>query len=67
VKIQADGFIQLATADQRLILRLGIVFIPVAAITMAYLIICKKYTIDEKRYEEIVRELDSRKARTQGR
>lgn len=67
VKIQADGFIQLATADQRLILRLGIVFIPVAAITMAYLIICKKYTIDEKRYEEIVRELDSRKVRTQGR
>lgn len=61
VVTQADGFIALATSGQRLIMRLGIVAVPVISILVAYLIISKKYIIDEKKYDELLTELQSRK------
>jgi len=54
---QADGFIKTATTTQLLVLRLGITLIPVAALLAAWIILKKKYVIDEKRYEEICAEL----------
>lgn len=57
VRLQADEFIRLTTSDQRLMLRIGIVAVPVIAIGAAYIIIRKKYIIDEKKYEELVKEL----------
>ncbi len=54
---QADNFIAMASANQRLILRAGIVLIPILAIGIAYILILKKYIIDEKKYQEIVSEI----------
>lgn len=61
VIVSADSFISQATAVQRLILRLGIVVVPIIAITVAYVIIRKKYIIDEKKYDELVSEIAKRK------
>ena len=54
---KADGFIAQATGTQLFVLRLGITLIPVAAITAAWLILNKKYRIDEAEYERICSEL----------
>lgn len=58
---EADRFITTATADQRLILRLGIVMVPVIAIGIAYVLLKKKYIIDEKKYDELLKTLEERK------
>ena len=58
---QADSFIETATAMQRLTLRLGIVMVPIIAIGVAFLILKKKYVIDEKMYDELVKEINDRK------
>lgn len=58
---QAESYIVLASAGQKLILRLGIVLIPIIAITVAYVIIRKKYIIDEDKYRELTEELEKRK------
>ena len=58
----ADGFINLATSGQRFVLRLGIVAVPIIAIGAAYLILKKKYIIDEKKYDELVKAISERKA-----
>lgn len=62
VVTQADGFIATATSGQRLIMRLGIVAVPIIAIGIAFMIVKKKYIIDEQKYDELVKELESRKA-----
>ncbi len=56
----ADGFIATATGAQRFILRMGIASVPIIAIGIAFLIIKKKYIIDEKKYKELVDEIDKR-------
>lgn len=58
VIVQADKFIQTADAGQRFILRLGIVAVPVVAIVAAYILIRRKYIIDERKYEELVAEIN---------
>ena len=58
---KADIFISQATATQRLILRLGVVAVPVITMLIAFAIIKKKYIIDEKKYDELVTELNNRK------
>ena len=59
VIVQADKFIQIADAGQRFILRLGIVAVPVISIGAAYILIKRKYIIDERKYEELVAEIKS--------
>ena len=59
VIVQADKFIQTADAGQRFILRLGIVAVPVISIGAAYILIKRKYIIDERKYEELVAEIKS--------
>ena len=59
VIVQADKFIQTADAGQRFILRLGIVAVPVISIGVAYILIKRKYIIDERKYEELVAEIKS--------
>jgi len=61
VMSKADVFIETATNAQRFVLRLGIVVVPVIAIGIAYLIIMKKYIIDEKKYDELVATINARK------
>ena len=53
----ADGFIASVEPAQTLTLRAGMVFVPLITIILAYVIIRKKYKIDEKEYERIVKEL----------
>ena len=50
---------QTADAGQRFILRLGIVAVPVISIGAAYILIKRKYIIDERKYEELVEEIKS--------
>lgn len=57
----ADGFIETADAMQRMILRLGIVCVPIIAIGIAYFVLSKKYIIDEVKYDELVKELEDRR------
>ncbi|MCR4933036.1 MAG: glycoside-pentoside-hexuronide (GPH):cation symporter [Lachnospiraceae bacterium] len=57
----ADAFIETATALQRLTLRLGIVLVPILAIGIAFIILKKKYIIDEKMYDDLVKEISERK------
>ena len=45
--------------DIRFILRLGIVAVPVISIGAAYILIKRKYIIDERKYEELVEEIKS--------
>ena len=56
----ADSFIATATGAQRFILRMGIASVPIIAIGIAFIIIKKKYIIDEKKYKELVEEIDKR-------
>lgn len=53
----ADGYLSTATGSQLFVLRLGITLIPVLAIVIAWLILGKKYKIDEAEYERICAEL----------
>ena len=59
VIVQSDKFIQTADAGQRFILRLGIAAVPVISIGAAYILIKRKYIIDERKYEELVAEIKS--------
>lgn len=53
----ADQYISGATGSQLFVLRLGITLIPFIALVAAWLILEKKYKIDEKEYEKICSEL----------
>lgn len=61
VQTSADVFIATATASQRLILRIGIVAVPVISIGIAFILIRRKYVIDEKKYDELVAILNEKK------
>lgn len=58
---KADLFIESASEDQRFILRLGIVAVPVISIGAAYILIRKKYIIDERKYDELVAEINEKR------
>ena len=58
----ADQYLSQVSRTQSFTLRLGMVLIPVIAIFGAYLILRIKYRIDEKEYDRIVSEIESRKA-----
>ncbi len=60
VIMAADDYISLATSEQRFLLRLGIVLVPIVTIGAAYILIRKKYIIDEKKYKELVDEINLR-------
>lgn len=62
----ADSFIAGATSAQRLILRLGIVLVPVLSIGISYLLIGKRYVIDEKTYDKLVKDIQERKNSMKG-
>ncbi|MBQ0002349.1 MAG: MFS transporter [Treponema sp.] len=55
---QADSFLQSTAPSQLLILRLGIVLVPVIAITIAAVILNTKYKITEEMYDDIRKKLD---------
>lgn len=59
--ILADGFIKGVERSQTLMLRIGMVLVPLVAMIAAYAIIRAKYKIDEKEYERLVEEIAKRK------
>ena len=54
---KADNFIKTASSSQLFTLRLGITLIPIIALLSAWLLLRKKYKIDEKEYERICSQL----------
>lgn len=56
----ADGFISGVLPSQTLMLRAGMVAVPLLAMIAAYIIIRAKYKIDEKEYDRIVTEIAQR-------
>ena len=57
----AAQIIEMATPGMKLILRLGMVAIPLALYLMCYFIIKRKYLIDERMYDQLVSEIQSRR------
>ena len=57
---QADSFIATVQPSQTLTLRIGMVFVPLIMMTLAYLILRAGYKIDEKEYDRIVAEIAKR-------
>ena len=57
----ADGYIAGVQPSQTLMLRIGMVFVPLIVMIAAYLIIRLKYKIDEKEYARLVAEIEKRK------
>jgi len=51
---QANMYIEGITHGQAFAFRVGMVGIPIAALLIAYIIVRKKYHIDEKEYERLV-------------
>ena len=60
VLLQASEFISHVKPYQTLILRIGMVAVPVIAMIACYVLIRKKYIIDEAEYERIVHEIELR-------
>ncbi len=50
----ADTFVATVTQEQTLILRCGMVLVPVATILASYILLRKKYIIDENKYLELI-------------
>lgn len=59
--VLADGFIRGVERSQTLMLRIGMVLVPLVAMIAAYTIIRSKYKIDEKEYKRLVEEIAKRK------
>ena len=55
--VLADGFIRGVERSQTLMLRIGMVLVPLVAMIAAYAIIRAKYKIDEKEYKRLVEEI----------
>ena len=56
----ADDIIATVEPRQTFILRLGMVLIPLIAMIIARLILRARYTIDEKEYDRMVKEIETR-------
>lgn len=50
----ADKLIKTVTTSQTFILRCGMVLVPVVTILASYVLLKKKYIIDEKKYLELI-------------
>lgn len=61
VLVSADSALGAVQSWQHLALRAGMVLIPVCAILIAFFLVMKKYRLDEKEYDRIVREIETRK------
>jgi melibiose permease/lactose/raffinose/galactose permease len=59
--VKADGIIATVEPAQTLMLRIGMVAIPLTVMIASYLIMKKGYRIDEKEYERIVGEIEKKK------
>ena len=57
----ADGFIASVLPRQTFMLRMGMVFVPLAVMIAAYAIVRSKYKIDEQEYQRLVNEIAGRK------
>ena len=57
---EADGIISAVGSGQTLMLRIGMVAIPLIVMITARIIMKKRYRIDEKEYERIVNEIAKR-------
>ena len=57
---KADGFLAGVSSTQQLMLRLGMVLVPVLTILIAYFLLSKKYRLDEEEYNRIVKELEEK-------
>jgi melibiose permease/lactose/raffinose/galactose permease len=62
---QVPNIVSQATTPMKFILRIGMAIIPLILITGAYYIIKKKYIIDEKTYDEMVKEIERRRSLNQ--
>jgi len=60
VLAQADACIAQLGPSQAFALRFGMVLIPVVTISVSYLLLRRKYTLTEEKYEEIVRSLQEK-------
>lgn len=60
VTSQADEFIRNVAPYQTLLLRIGMVVFPILALAGTWLLLKKKYRIDEAEYERIVKEIEER-------
>jgi len=60
VLAQADGCIAQIGPEQAFALRFGMVLIPIVTISVSYLLLRRKYTLTEEKYEEIVRSLQEK-------
>lgn len=58
---RAAEIVGMATPGMRLVLRLGMVAVPLILYIAAYLIVKKKYRIDEKAYDNMVMEIAARR------
>ncbi|MEG1520369.1 MAG: hypothetical protein RR458_05210, partial [Clostridia bacterium] len=59
-KTQADLITASATPNMLLVLRIGMVIVPVVLMIIGYFICKKKYALTEEKYDEICEELKSR-------
>lgn len=57
---QADGFLAGVSSVQQLMLRFGMVLVPVITILIAYFLLSGKYRLDEEEYNRIVKELEEK-------
>jgi len=57
----ADEYISTVSVTQTFILRAGMVGIPIIALSIAFLVLKKKYTINEQEYEKILAGIASKK------
>lgn len=51
---EANQYIAKITSSQTLLFRTGMVLIPMLALIVSYIILKKKYHIDEKEYERLI-------------
>ena len=61
VLIQADSYIASTAPQQLFVLRLGITLFPMIAILISFVILFKKYKIDEVEYERLLKEIRAKK------
>lgn len=60
VLVKADQYLSTVEGWQHMALRAGMVVIPVVTILIAYFLLRKKYRLDEKEYDRIVKELSKK-------
>lgn len=62
--LKADEFVSSIRSVQRLLLRTGMVVIPLLTLSAAYILIKKKYTITEEVYREILDRIEEKKEKS---